>query len=63
MIEYVDIVRCDVHISHSMSRAKEVGFVLFGASIVRIVSLHRFRLSESMLETSASDVDFQHLMS
>ena len=63
MIEYVDIMRCDVHISHSMSRAKDVSFLLFGASLVRIVSLHRFRLSEFMLETSALNADFQQLMS
>ena len=35
---------------------------LFGASIVRIVSLHRFRLSESMSETSAINADRHQLM-
>ena len=57
MIEYVNIMRCDVHISHSMSRTKDVAFVLFGASSVRIVSLYRFRLSESMLECRLPEVD------
>ena len=35
---------------------------LFGAGVARIVSLHRFRLSESMSETSAINAGRQQLM-
>ena len=61
MIGYVDIMRCDVHVSRSVSLPKRF-LQLFGAGVARIVSLHRFRLSESMSETSAINADRQQLM-
>ena len=48
--------------SRAQCPAPERSLQLFGARIVRIVSLHCFRLSESMSETSAFDSDFQQLI-
>ena len=49
--------------SRAQCPAPKRSLQLFGASIVRIVSLHRFRLSESVSETSAFNADCQQLMS
>ena len=62
MIGNVNIMRCGVHLSPSMS-APKTSLQLFGASIVRIVSPHRFRLSETISETPAFSFDLQQLMS
>ena len=48
--------------SRAQCPAPKRSLQLFGASIIRIVSLHRFRLSESMSETSAFNADCQQLM-
>ena len=48
--------------SRAQCPAPKRSLQLFDASIVRIVSLHRFRLSESMSETSAFNADCQQLM-
>ena len=48
--------------SRAQCPAPKRSLQLLGASIVRIVSLHSFRLCESMSETSAINADCQQLM-